>query len=42
MQRFFLDHIPHDVEIFENEMFHQITRVLRMQAGDEIILFCGN
>ena len=42
MQRFFIDHTPQEVEIFSDEMFHQITRVLRMQPGDEIILFCGN
>ncbi len=42
MQRFFIDHIPQAVEIFENDIFHQTTRVLRMQKGDKIILFCGD
>ena len=42
MQRFFIERPLREVEIFEDEIFHQVTRVLRMQKGDKIILFCGD
>ena len=42
MQRFFIDRPLRETEIFDDEIFHQIMRVLRMQKGDQIILFCGD
>ena len=42
MQRFFINRPLRETEIFDNEIFHQITRVLRMKKGDQIILFCGD
>ena len=42
MQRFFINRPLRETEIFDDEIFHQITRVLRMKKGDQIILFCGD
>ncbi|MBB1554374.1 16S rRNA (uracil(1498)-N(3))-methyltransferase [Candidatus Gracilibacteria bacterium] len=42
MQRFFIERPLREIEIFEDEIFHQVTRVLRMQKGDQIIIFCGD
>lgn len=42
MQRFFIEHPLKEVEIFENELHHQISRVLRMQINEGVILFSGD
>lgn len=39
MQRFYIPKKLAKIEIFENEKFHQVTRVLRMQIGEEIKIF---
>lgn len=42
MQRFYLEKHLEETEIFTDELFHQIARVLRMKVNDEIILFSGD
>lgn len=42
MQRFYLDKKLQKIEIFENEKFHQLSRVLRAKIGDEIVIFNEN
>lgn len=39
MQRFYIPKKLEKIEIFEDEKFHQLSRVLRAKIGDEIILF---
>lgn len=39
MQRFYFERKLEKTEIFTDDKFHQISRVLRMQIGDEVILF---
>lgn len=42
MQRFYLEKKLQKIEIFENEKFHQLSRVLRSKIGDEIVIFNEN
>lgn len=42
MQRFYLEKKLESTEIFENEKFHQLSRVLRAKIGDKVILFSEN
>lgn len=43
MQRFFVDFpLAIDMSITDSNMVHQLTRVLRIQVGESIILFSGD
>jgi RsmE family RNA methyltransferase len=43
MQRFFVEFpLVDTLDIIDDDMVHQIGRVLRARIGDMIILFCGD
>ena len=43
MQRFYVTFpLGIDITITDTEMLHQLTRVLRSQIGDQVILFSGD